>query len=205
MGFADVHVLKDGLSDISLEKGPWKPQVLGLRDLTVPEIQPGTLRRMDSRSDFAVIDLSLSTNYRRAHIPGAWFGVRSQLADTLAAIGNTGEVIFTSGDGALARLAAADAAGMCRLPVHALAGGNEAWTAAGGEIESSAHRWAVPPRDVWLKPFDQQQGKVEDRLNAYLNWEVDLLQQVKRDGSVRFDFAALEIGRAAPRERAVAK
>jgi rhodanese-related sulfurtransferase len=205
MGFADVHVLKDGLSEIPLEKGRWKPHVLGLRDLAVPEIQAGTLRGMDSRSDFVVIDLSLSTNYRRGHIPGAWFGVRSQLAETLAAIGDTGQVILTSEDGALARLAAADAVGKCRLPVHALAGGNEAWTAAGGEIESSAHRWAVPPRDIWLKPFDQLQGKVEDRLNAYLTWEVDLLQQVKRDGSVRFDFAPLEVGRATPRERAVAK
>lgn len=205
MGFGNVHVLRDGLAGMPLETGAWQPRVLGLQALAVSEVEATSLHAPDARRLAAVIDLSLSTNYRRGHIPGAWFAVRSQLRAALGAIGPAKEVVLTSENGVLARLAAAEAAQLCNVPLRVLAGGNEAWRAAGGELEATPERWAVPPRDVWLKPFDQLQGKVEDRLNAYLRWEVDLLEQVKRDGSVRFEFPPAHDGSASRNYRATVK
>ena len=131
--------------------------------------------------------------------------MRSKLTEALAAIGPAKELVLTSEDGVLARLAAPEAAHLCKLPVRVLAGGNEAWCAAGGEFESAHARWAVPARDAWLKPFDQTQGKVEDSLNAYLSWEVGLVEQFSRDGSLKFDFGAKRDGDAAHGGRATEK
>ena len=39
--------------------------------------------------------------------------------------------------------------------------------------------------DTWLKPYDHAAG-VEDRMRAYLTWEVDLLKDIERDGDHRF-------------------
>jgi len=61
-----------------------------------------------------VIDLSLSREYRAAHIPGAWFAIRARLAQALPTIPLRATLVLTSQDGVLAGLAARD--------VEALAG-----------------------------------------------------------------------------------
>jgi hypothetical protein len=45
---------------------------------------------------------------------------------------------------------------------------------------------ADPPTDVWYRPYDRKEG-VEAAMNQYLEWEVDLVGQVKRDGDSRFN------------------
>ncbi len=52
-----------------------------------------------------VVDLSLSPAYRKGHIPGAWFAIRTRLAQALAKIPMNGELVLTSEDGVLAGLA----------------------------------------------------------------------------------------------------
>jgi hypothetical protein len=39
--------------------------------------------------------------------------------------------------------------------------------------------------DVWLKPYEQA-GDTEAAMNAYLSWEIDLLDRIKRDGTTNF-------------------
>ncbi|MSP97074.1 MAG: hypothetical protein EXR29_07600 [Betaproteobacteria bacterium] len=95
--------------------------------------------------------------------------------------------MISSEDGILARLATCEATKLYRVKAKALVGGNQAWRAAGGQLVTTDEKWASPPGDVWLKPFDQLQGKVEDRLNKYLSWELGLLEQLDRDAGVRFN------------------
>jgi 3-mercaptopyruvate sulfurtransferase SseA len=101
-----------------------------------------------------VVDLSLSRDYRKAHIPGAWFAIRSRLAGALATIPLRGELVLTSEDGILARLAVGDAGALAHRPVRALRGGNAAWQAAGYPLSAEA-RMADDPVDVWLKPYER--------------------------------------------------
>jgi len=187
MGIAETYVLADGLTGAELESGPWRARALGLDGQPVEEITAGDLAGLIEREHPVVIDLSLSTSYRRGHIPGAFFAIRAQLAEALAEIKRQGVIVVTSEDGLLARLAAPEVAHLCGAPAKALVGGNAAWVDAGGELESGSWRWAVPPEDVWLKPFDQLHGRVDDRLNRYLTWEIGLIEQVERDGSLRFN------------------
>jgi hypothetical protein len=46
-------------------------------------------------------------------------------------------------------------------------------------------RWADPPEDAWYKPYDRGGGG-ETAMKEYLDWEVDLVAQVERDGDARF-------------------
>ena len=39
--------------------------------------------------------------------------------------------------------------------------------------------------DVWLKPYEQA-GTVEENMQAYLDWETGLVEQLDRDGTTRF-------------------
>jgi len=84
---------------------------------------------------------------------------------------------------ALAASEASDAAG--GLPVAILAGGMKAWQDAKLAIEAGHTRMADPPTDVWYRPYDFKED-VEAAMRQYLDWEVDLVPQVKRDGDAKF-------------------
>ena len=92
--------------------------------------------------------------------------------------------MLTSEDGVLAGLAVAEARKSVTGPVHWLKGGNAAWTAAGLALSTDA-KMADEPIDVWLKPYEQAKD-VDAAMNAYLTWEVDLLQRIERDGTCKF-------------------
>ena len=120
-----------------------------------------------------IVDLSPSPHYRRGHIPGAWFAIRSRLARALAKIPLRGALVLTSEDGVLAGLAVEEARALTKGPVHWLKGGNAAWAAAGFPLSTDA-KMADDPVDVWLKPYERP-SDTEAAMNAYLSWEVDLL------------------------------
>jgi rhodanese-related sulfurtransferase len=134
--------------------------------------------------DVTVIDLSRSPDYRRGHIPGAWFAIRSRLDRAMEKIAPAGDVVLTSEDGVLASLAVAEARELTKRLVQWLKGGNAAWRAAGFPL-STSQKMADEPVDVWLKPYEQM-SDTEAAMNAYLSWEVDLLDRIKQDGTTRF-------------------
>ena len=176
MGWKDVFVLAEAGNQT---RGPEKI-VLGV-PVANREVEPST---MLEREDVTVIDLSRSPEYRRAHIPGAWFAIRSRLDRAVRKIAPQGGVILTSEDGTLASLAVAEAQALTNRPVHWLKGGNAAWTAAGFPLSTSP-KLADEPVDVWLKPYERP-NDTEAAMNAYLSWEVDLLERIKQDGTTHF-------------------
>jgi rhodanese-related sulfurtransferase len=135
-----------------------------------------------------VIDLDTSLRYRDGHVPGAWFAVRAGLAKSIPEMikkqPGAARLVLVSPDGEIAALAAQEAAGS--LPVAILAGGMKAWRDAKLAVETGHTRMADPPTDVWYRPYDNNQG-VEAAMRQYLDWEVDLVPQVKRDGDATFE------------------
>src|SRR5262249_3728736 len=127
---------------------------------------------------------SLSSNYRKEHIPGAWFAIRSRLAKALPKIPARGELVLTSEDGDLAAIAVAETAGLSDKPVRYLLGGNAAWKAARFPF-STEPLMADDPADVWLKPYERA-GDTAGAMNEYLSWEVDLVTRIERDGTCNF-------------------
>ncbi len=137
-----------------------------------------------------VVDLDTSLKYRDGHVPGAWFAVRANLAGTLpemlAKQAGATRIVVSAPDAELGALAAAEVADLAgALPVFVLTGGTKAWREAGLELETGHVRMADPPTDVWYRPYDFKED-VEAAMRQYLDWEVDLVPQVERDGDARF-------------------
>jgi rhodanese-related sulfurtransferase len=149
-----------------------------------------TLATWLERGEVTVIDLAQSPQYRKGHIPGAWFAIRSRLGEALARIAKIsvrGTLVLTSEDGVLASLAVADAAALTTHDVRYLAGGTTAWQSAGQPLSQELHM-ADDAIDVWLKPYERS-GDTRGAMSEYLSWEVDLIERIARDGTCRFEIA----------------
>ena len=175
MGWNEVYVLDD-LAGLAKESGPRKPPGIG---------KWGSLCSL-ARVDGTVIDLSTSLRFHHAHIPGAWWGVRSRLDEAREKIGPLSSLVLTSEDGLLAHLAAPEAAALWpQARVSVLEGGNAAWIAAGRPVEGGVERATTTRDDVWYKPYDHA-SDYKQHARDYLAWEVALVDQVKRDPTIRF-------------------
>jgi len=188
MSWPETYVLahRPAAGELTVEPEPRFPP--GFR-LPQPE-QVGADALEKSLGQALVIDLDTSLRYRDGHVPGAWFAVRANLAKTIPELlkKQTGaaRIVLVSPDGEIAALAAPEAAAVSGgLPVAVLAGGMAGWRAAKRAIETGHVRMADPPNDVWYRPYDNKED-VEAAMRRYLDWEVDLVAQVKRDGDAQF-------------------
>jgi len=176
MGHRDAVVLREGLAGAIISQSLPVPELTA----SVATISVGDLAGLKH----VVVDLARSIDYREGHIPGAIWGIRTRLRQLR--LGRTPLVVVTSPDGALARLAVAEMQALSPAPVRALEGGTAAWRAAGLPIVSAR---TVPPDhacvDFYLRPYDRNSG-VEDAMKAYLSWEIDLVHEIERDGTVKF-------------------
>jgi rhodanese-related sulfurtransferase len=173
MGWHDVYVLAS-FAGFSIETGPRQPPVLGFKEAP-------TAGAEDVKG--AVLDFSTSLRFHHRHLPGAWWVVRSRLSQAKEHIGEARQIILTSEDGVLAHLAAPEVAALWpKAQVRVLDGGNAAWK---GPWESGVERATTVRDDVWYKPYDHQAG-FEKHAREYLAWEVALLEQIKRDPTIRF-------------------
>jgi len=176
MGWRDVFVLVASGD----EKGHPSAPLLGPAPPKERGIEAKVLSELVANNRVTVVDLSLSPAYRKGHIPGAWFAIRTRLKEALAKIPMNGELVLTSEDGVLAGLAASET----RVPARYLLGGNAAWRDAGLGFATEP-RMADEPLDYWPKPYERA-GNTKDAMNEYLSWEIDLLPRIERDGTCWF-------------------
>ena len=173
LGWHDVYVLPT-IAGFALQHGGRQPPVLGLRAWSTTREAQGT-----------VLDFSTSLRFHHRHIPGAWWVVRSRLDETRGRIGEAEVLTLTSEDGVLAQLAAPDVAALWPgTTVRVLEGGNAGWA---GVWESGTERATTTRDDVWYKPYDHEAG-YEQHARDYLAWEVALIEQIKRDPTIRFQW-----------------
>ena len=184
MGHRDVFVAEGGLDTAdggrTLQPVPELSAAVPLIDVT------GLVALLDSGDDTAVIDLARSVDYREGHIPGALWGVRTRLFGLAPQLAAAKHVVIASPDGVLARLAVDEVKALCQADVRVLDGGTQAWHAFGRPLVKDR---TVPPDeaciDFYLRPYDRNSG-VEEAMHAYLSWEIDLVHEIERDGTVVF-------------------
>jgi rhodanese-related sulfurtransferase len=181
MGWGDVFVL----AQEGYETEPPAMPILGAPPPPELRIDCGGLGELMARDEATVIDLSLSREYLRAHIPGAWFAIRSRLERPLAKIPLRGTLVLTSEDGVLAGRAVPEARALTDHPVRALDGGNAAWLTCGHALTADDPRMADEAIDVWLKPYERASDRAA-AMREYLSWEIDLPGRIARDGSASF-------------------
>ena len=185
MGWPEVAVLRLDAGGAEIAAGPYTPFVPGLDEDAADRVSAAELAAMRGAGGVEIVDLEGSRAYREGHIPGAWFALRSRLDEALAVLPPAAAVVFTSGDGVLAALAAAEAAPPAGARVAALDGGTRAWAAGGGALAQGEERMASAADDVWLRPYDRG-GDTRAAMNAYLEWERGLVGQLEADGTARF-------------------
>jgi len=180
MGWRDVFVLAASGTENGVPSDP----LLSIEARDAAAINLAEFGALFARSAVTIVDLSYSRDYLREHIPGAWFAIRTRLNRALRKIPMRGTLVLTSEDGALARLAVAEAEALAGIPVRFLTGGNAAWKAAGYEL-SADPLMADEVTDQWRKPYERS-GDVTAAMKEYLAWEIDLLPRIERDGCVKF-------------------
>ena len=171
LGRRNVHVL-DGALDGALEGGREPRNILGLGE--VREVAPDAVP-----ADATIIDLADSRRFANGHIAGAMWCVRARLAEALPP---GGPVVLTSPHGLLARLAAGDVSG----DIAVLAGGTDAWAAAGLAMAAGTDGMIGEVDDRHLLPYDYPPDQVEGAMRGYLDWETALVPRIERDGTLTF-------------------
>ena len=185
MALHEVAVLDGGLGGVSLETGPGPERALGLEALRYREIGPDALRDALATGRTQLVDLTRSVAYRTGHIEGARHGVRTRLAALIPELPAHDLLVLTSGDAMLARYAVAEAEALTDAEVMVLAGGNEAWRAAGLPLAAGEDGLEADPVDAHLRAYDCTTN-VEEAMQAYLDWEVDLINRLDEDGTLPF-------------------
>ncbi|MFE1599902.1 rhodanese-like domain-containing protein [Methylobacterium sp. ID0610] len=177
----DVFVLAEGAA---LPDAFPQPEPVRSRPAAGPAIAPEELERL---AGAALVDLARSPAYRRGHVPGAWFASGPNLARDLAALPGDGPIVLTSPDGRIAAANLAEAQAATARSVFLLAGGTQAWAGSGRSLESEA-RWLSEPIDVYKRPYEGTDNATAN-MQAYIDWELQLVAQLANDGIARFHVA----------------
>ncbi|WPP01856.1 rhodanese-related sulfurtransferase [Pseudomonas sp. HR96] len=179
----EVHVL-DGLrpADFSAT-GAWQPAIAAVAPFET--ISPDTLADWLAEGDTQLLDFTTSANHVKAHIPGAWWVLRADLANALAKVPRAERYVLTCGSSLLARFAVAQVQALTGKAVFVLHGGSASWLAAGRPTEAGDDRVASPRIDRYRRPYEGTDAPRE-AMQAYLDWEFGLVEQLGRDGTHGF-------------------
>lgn len=176
----EVYVLEGGF-EAGLVGGAWRPALPPL-----PDSQTISAAELQSQlGEVVVLDLAPSPVHRRGHIPSAWFVIRSRLEQGLHSLPRGRRIVLTSPDGALARLAADDVTALTGIAPLVLEGGTAAWIAARLPLDEGLGQTASAPDDVYRRPYEGTDNAAE-AMQAYLDWEFGLVDQLARDGAHGF-------------------
>lgn len=192
LGGYQVHVYPVALNtNLTLETG--EPQHIVVRADAAPTwITVSDLAALGVGQGARVLDIDNSVAFEEAHISGAEFVATHQV---LTWVHEQGEhiqakpLVLTSSDGLLARnlVNALRDAGVSAL---ALLGGTRAWIAAGRKTTSLPSTGSANRDDINGGPYVyKDEAERNANFNAYLDWEIDLVAQLERDGSTRFDLS----------------
>ena len=179
----EVHVL-DGLQPVQFsEKGAWVAPVPAPPQAEL--ITPHTLADWLGHGDTVVLDFTASANYVKRHIPGAWWALRAQLPEALAKAPPAQRYVLTCGSSQLARLAVAEVEAITGKQVFLLQDGTAGWINAQLPLEEGETHLASPRIDRYRRPYEGTDNPKE-AMQAYLDWEFGLVDQLARDGTHGF-------------------
>jgi rhodanese-related sulfurtransferase len=157
----------------------------------LPELaamSPADLKRALDVSSCIVLDLGPSMSFRKTHIPGSRWSIRSRARTAMRDARKT--IVLVADDVAVARLAATELLESGIEDVRLLEGGIAAWTGTGLPVESSA---TDPPDgeciDYLFFVHDRHAGNRE-AMKQYLAWETGLIAQLDAQERAAFRVGA---------------
>jgi rhodanese-related sulfurtransferase len=179
----DPYVLEGGVKSSLRAAPPPAPTLPRLETIPAAELK----RALDA-GNCTVFDLAPSMGYRKAHIPGSRWSIRSRLAAD--AKDTSGTIVLVSDDDAVARLAATELMDTGHKNIGLLAGGLGSWKDAGLATEASPD---TPPDaeciDYLFFVHDRHAGNRE-AMKQYLAWETGLMAQLDAQDKASFKIGA---------------
>lgn len=179
----EVYVLDNLQPTHFSEKGAWIAPVPTPAQAEL--ISPHTLADWLGHGDTVVLDFTASANYVKRHIPGAWWALRAQLPQALAKVPAAQRYVLTCGSSQLARLAVAEVEAITGKQVFLLQDGTAGWINAQLPLEEGETHLASPRIDRYRRPYEGTDNPKE-AMQAYLDWEFGLVDQLARDGTHGF-------------------
>ena len=148
-----------------------------------------------SQGDTWVVDLSSAVQFIRGHIPEALGMMRATLSfDVLRGLTQRAaapkRVVLTCADGVASAHAQSDlrqalTLAQVKASVHGLVGGNAAWRSSGQVLVQGEKGWVAERIDRYRRPYEGT-ANPHAAMQAYLDWEFGLVEQLKRDGTHHF-------------------
>ena len=171
-------------ADAAVDTGPEPLRVLSSR----PAAQSVSVQQAEALLQAGrarIFDVERRAAYEKRHVAGAQFAVPDRLEALIARIRADDVVLITSSDGVLARIVAAELSARSGRDVRFLAGGTQAWTAAGLSTGSGAQGVLTGEDDYWYSPYHHADVAQRDAgFRAYLDWEIGLVAQLEREGDI---------------------
>jgi rhodanese-related sulfurtransferase len=188
MGFQEVFLYRVR-PQTTLETGPEPIRVL--RDPAVaaaPWISVQQAESLRQRNATSIYDIDQSTRFARQHIEGALFAAPHRI-ETFLDKTDDRPLLLTSHDGVLAQVVASQLAAR-GFPARALLGGTQAWDAARLPTASGREGILTGEDDTRYSGYELAEDKTaadqvvrDERFHAYLQWELDLVEQIRRPGA----------------------
>lgn len=186
----EVHVIKNiSLSDLTpaselIETAELPPALGSVEEATPEQVKEWIANRTNLT---LVIDVGDSAQYVKRHIPGAWWLLRSQMQQDFTRVHKANRYVLTCADGKASRYAVEELKQLVRPGVQVmwLKGGNASWIAQGFSTQQGESYVVSPRIDRYRRPYEGTQNP-EQAMQAYLDWEYGLVDQLKRDGTHGF-------------------
>jgi rhodanese-related sulfurtransferase len=179
----DAWVLEGGVQAELRNAPAAKPDLPALAAISALELKPAL-----ARGSCIVLDLRPSPDFRKAHIPGSRWSIRSRVRNAAGDSGN--RVVLVADDPSLARVAATDLLEAGASNLSMLDGGLPSWTNAGYPVESTP---ADPPDveciDHLFFVHDRHAGN-KAAMTQYLAWETGLVGQLEEQERAVFKVGA---------------
>lgn len=176
----DVYVLDEITPAQLSEYGSWQPVMPAM-----PTVKIMTRKELQEHQDCLVLDLSTHAQYVKNHIAGAWYILRSRIKQDAQHLPSGKRYVLTANQIALAYFAYEDFQEVLGEDVYVLEGGNNAWFLNQLPSEQGASHLASDPIDRYKRPYEGTNVS-HQAMQAYLDWEFGLVEQLGRDGTHHF-------------------
>lgn len=182
----DVYVLDTAANHLLTETGGWKPAV---PIISIDQyLSPEQLEAFKKSHDLAILDFTTAANFKKGHIPDAQWILKADVEQVLqqSEFKHKDAIVVTCGSSLLAQYAVPEIQAHLKhgQKVYVLQGGNAAWLKAGFELTTDLNLLSEDI-DRYKRPYEGTDNS-KDAMQAYLDWEYGLVNQLKKDATHGF-------------------
>ena len=182
----EVYVLETDFSQVFTETGSWRAQVPQAKQ--IQRITSTQLNRFKQQQDIVIWDVSTFAQYKKGHIDGAAWLLKADAIELVqkSEYQTKTAIVLTCEQAILANFAAEEIEPYLaeNQQLYVLEGGNAGWTSAGYTLIDNVITLSAQI-DRYKRPYEGTDNSFE-AMQAYLDWEFGLVDQLKKDGTYGF-------------------